>query len=124
MGLPGLWTIADMLNYHVHLFSHVREGNFLALEVFHTAEFLALFGWIAFYSNLSVLKGIFWGMMLHMAVDEIHLWRHGISFKRARSFLEYALRCRHLKKAGVDIQRPFENALNDFLRSRTLKCER
>ncbi len=68
------------------------DRNYLALSIFHTAEFFALiFGLSFFY---PVFRYIFAGIMWHMVMDVIFLVRAGRPFIRAYSIIEYMIRSR------------------------------
>ena len=95
-----IFRIREMFQYHQHLFDKVHRSDFLAIEIFHTVEFLALLGWASFWI-WSWLQPIFWGAIFHTVVDFVHLCRHGIPFKRVYSFVEYAIRRNRLKRRGL-----------------------
>ncbi len=89
-----------MFAYHQALFDQVRRPDFLALEIFHTAEFLLLTACLGF--SLPALLPIFWGCVFHSAVDWVHLGRQGLLLKRVNSILEYAIRRRKMLSQGLD----------------------
>ncbi len=94
------WTPGAMMRFHQALFVQAAREDFLAIEAFHTAEFVALAACAAW--RWPWLRPIFWGGLFHIVVDFVHLALHGIFAKRANSFLEFWLRCRRLKTRGLN----------------------
>jgi len=95
---PG---IGSMFRFHEELFSRRNRPELYILEIFHTVEFLFLLGLLAF-AWVEILIPVFWGVVFHMAVDVVHLSRHGILDKRPNSFLEYVWRKRKMLKDGLN----------------------
>lgn len=83
--------VKEMFLFHQSLFDQVRRPDFLALEIFHTVEFMALLGWLSF-GVLPSLQPVFWGMAFHIGVDFVHLAKLGVFTKRCNSCVEYVLR--------------------------------
>ncbi len=72
---------------------------FLAIESFHTAEFLALLAFAAYGLDISILKPILWGIGFHVFVDFFHLIRVGALKARRNSFIEFfLLRAAYVRK--------------------------
>lgn len=94
--MPG---VGPMFRYHEILFQKKDRPEFLALEIFHTAEFLLLFGLFAFWRG-GIFLSIFAGVMFHMLVDLIHLGRYRILTKRAHSLIEYLWRKKRFEEQG------------------------
>jgi hypothetical protein len=96
--------LRGMLRFHAEMFSVIRRSDFLILEIFHTAEFVALLAVLA-WGVSPLFQPVFWGVCLHLAVDVVHLSRHGVPRARAWSFVEYALRAAALRRNDVDPNR-------------------
>ena len=96
--------LRGMLRFHAHLFGTIRRSDFLILEIFHTAEAVALLAALA-WGVSPLFKPIFWGVCLHLAVDVVHLSLHGAPRARAWSFVEYAVRAAGLRRQGIDPNR-------------------
>ena len=90
-----------MFRFNAHLFAGIRRSGFVVLEVFHTAEALALLAALAWWVS-PLFQPVFWGTCLHLAVDVVHLSRHGAPRARAWSFVEYAMRAASLRREGID----------------------
>ncbi len=107
-----VFGISPMFRYHEQLFEKRHRPEFLAIEVFHTIEFIFLFGWTALYFK-GPLLGAFWGIVFHMLVDFVHLGRYGILTKRSISFVEYYWRRAKMKAGGKNPALPFQEAMRE-----------
>lgn len=80
--------IRDMFRFHEFVWKH-SKGIF-GISLFHTVE---IFGLLFF---LGYLHYYFWivlaGFIIHFALDLYSLIRHGMTFNRAFSIVEYLLR--------------------------------
>ena len=104
---PG---IRPMFLFHEELFNRRHREEFLALEIFHTVEFMVLFAGVAFWGG-GLLPSIFWGIAFHMAVDFVHGARYGILSKRSHSFIQYFWRRKQFLAQGKDPEAVFAEAL-------------
>lgn len=105
------WHPRAMFRFHGHLFSLKEKRELLALEAFHTAEFLAGFLLVGLWMRSQPLLLIFAGMVFHLALDLIRLRQYGKVRIRALSFLEYWLRSRRwLHQRGEHPERAFWEA--------------
>jgi hypothetical protein len=68
------------------------DRNYLALSIFHTIEFFTLIFGLSFI--YPVFRYIFAGIMWHMVMDVIFLFKAGRPFIRAYSLIEYIIRSR------------------------------
>ena len=91
--------IQSMFAFFERSFESRNHPDFLALDVFHTAEFLIFFGLFVFYAA-PFLLAVLWGFLFHMVVDFFHLLRHRALTKRAHSFVEYYIRKRIIERRG------------------------
>ena len=90
-----------MFRFNAHLFGAIRQSDCLVLEVFHTAEAVALLAALA-WGVSPLFQPVFWGICFHLAVDVVHLSRHRAPRARAWSFVEYAVRAAALRRQGID----------------------
>lgn len=104
------FEIRAMFQYNEEVFEKRYRADFLGLEVFHTAEFIILFGVVAF-SVFSFLQPVFWGMLFHIVVDLIHLSRFRMLTKRAHSIIEYFYRSAKFRAQGLNPDSVFEESL-------------
>ncbi len=75
---------------------------FLAIESFHTAEFLALLAFAAYGLDVPILRPVLWGIGFHIFVDFFHLLRVGALGARRNSFIEFfLLRSKYIRE-GLD----------------------
>ena len=102
--------VKAMFRFHHELFERRNMPDFMILEVFHTLEFIALFGILAF-NYFGLLRPVFWGIVFHMIVDFVHLSRYGILHKRPHSFIEYGWRRRRVLELGRDPDYPVKEAV-------------
>ena len=94
------WGAGEMFRFHQTLFDNIRRPDFLAIEIFHTIEFLTLFGVLSLWAGNWMIP-VFWGCIFHMLVDGVHLGRQGLLFKRVHSFVEYGIRRHRLMQKGL-----------------------
>ena len=57
------------------------------------------------------LKAALWGMLFHMAIDLVYLYRQGRLFERALSIIEYVIRWKRMKRRGLHPEQPYQSAL-------------
>ncbi len=113
------WNPAELMRFYEFVFNQKHEMELLALDIFHTAEFLLLFGFVAF-GFLPFLRPVFLGFIFHLAMDLIHLRRHGILARRCHSIVEYIVRRKKLKREGRDPDFIFVQAAKDL---RVCRCK-
>lgn len=104
------WTVRGMLRFHGELAKAHKVPHLLALEAFHTAEFLLLFLAVGLYFKSEPVLLAFAGMIFHLALDLIRLGQGKIIHVRALSFTEYILRAGKMKRNGLDPEAPFRQA--------------
>ena len=73
-----VFDLRRMQQFFEITFKHREHPNFLAIEVFHTLEFLFLFVVIVVLL-VPGLSPIMWGFVFHILVDVVHLVRHILS---------------------------------------------
>lgn len=104
---PG---IPSMFRFHEEIFKQRNREEFLALEIFHTVEFMVLLSVVTFLFG-GMLLPAFWGIVFHIVIDLIHLTRFGILRKRCHSLFEYFWRRRQFLAQGKDPKDIFIEAL-------------
>lgn len=105
------FSVKRMFTFHELLFTRGQEQNFLGLNIMHTVEFLLLLYAVATFTGSTLVMAALWGMLFHMVVDVIYLYRQGRLFRRAFSIVEYAIRWNRMKRQGLRPQLPYHSAL-------------
>ena len=95
------YSFKRMFEYHNTLELYWHQPEFLNLEVFHTIEFMTLLYLVTAYTGSIVLLSVWWGMLFHISLDLVYLWRIKIFFKRASSLTEYFIRKRVYERRGL-----------------------
>ncbi|MBI3635391.1 MAG: hypothetical protein HY216_04100 [Candidatus Rokubacteria bacterium] len=100
------WSVTRAFAFHLALFPLRRRPDFLALSVLHTVEafLLVALGW---WAGLPFAGAVFLGMLFHLGLDLLHLAGLGLLFKRALSIVEFLIRRRRLRRAGLDPDAPY-----------------
>ena len=93
------FRIKSMFSFFEHSFQSRNHPDFLALDIFHTVEFLALLSLVTVYVAPAFLP-VLYGVLFHMTTDFFHLLRHKALSKRAHSVLEYYIRKKRMKARG------------------------
>ena len=88
-GSPRIWGVFPCC----HIVASNLGRGFYVFNIFHTLEFMLLAGLLGLLHPLLfyVLAGVVW----HCALDLYVLARHGHTFKRALSIIEYVIRSRN-----------------------------
>ncbi|MBI2118150.1 MAG: hypothetical protein HYT97_00820 [Elusimicrobia bacterium] len=102
------WSIKKMFKFHGTMSSWKYRPNILALEAFHTMEFLLIFFFISFLTHSKELSLFWFGMIFHLGLDVIRLQQLKIVNNRALSFIEYWIRAKKMKKTGNHPEKIFE----------------
>lgn len=105
------WSPAGMFAYHERMFAQIRRPDFLAMNLFHTAEWFLLVACAMLWQGSAILFAVLLGMVFHLALDLLRLARHRAVFSRALSLIEYWIRRRILVRRGLDPDRPSADAL-------------
>jgi len=100
-----------MFQYHNCLQRWWRDPAFLNMEVFHTVEFLALIIALALIFSSAALWALFFGLIFHIALDLVFLYRNGIFFKRIHSITAYFIKKRKMARVGLDPARLYKEAV-------------
>ena len=96
------WSVKQMFRFHGVLYHFVRRNReILALEAFHTAEFILAVLAVGLYFRSDAVLLMFAGLMFHMALDLIRMAQWKRIDVRALSFIEYAVRKRKMIKQGT-----------------------
>ncbi|MBI2915554.1 MAG: hypothetical protein HYY63_02120 [Elusimicrobia bacterium] len=104
------WSFKKMFEFHGVLGRWKERPNFMALEAFHTVEFLLAFLLVAWIAQSTELYLLFAGMCFHLVLDMVRLSQWNKIGNRALSFIEYWIRSRKMIQAGVHPEKIFEEA--------------
>lgn len=104
------WSVKDMFAFHGQMARWKDRNDFLALEAFHTAEFLLAFLAVGLYFKSAPLLLFFSGMIFHLGLDLFRLHSFGRVPVRAISFIEYWVRARRMRRSGIDPEGLFRQA--------------
>ena len=96
------WSVRAMFRFHSILARWRNKPNLYALEAFHTMEFFAALLAVGIYFKSSILLLTFAGMVFHLFLDLIRLRQYNGVHLRALSFIEYWIKARRMKAAGID----------------------
>jgi hypothetical protein len=95
------FSFRRMFAYHRALHSFCKKPDFINVEIFHTVEFVAPLYAVSRYLGAGALEAVFWGILFHLALDILPLFRCGAFFKRSYSITEYLIRKRLLERRGL-----------------------
>ncbi len=101
------WRIKSMFAFHGILAKQRDNPDILALEAFHTAEFLFSVLAVAVYYRSTVLYLTFAGFIFHMGLDLFRLAQWKRVDIRALSFVEYVIRKHRMIRSGLHPEKPF-----------------
>ena len=102
---------SNMIRFYNELDRFWRYPEFLAISVFHTAEFMGPLFIATLWSGSAALEAVFIGCVFHIILDVVYLGRNDIWFIRVYSIAEYFLRKRSLEKKGYRPLAVFSAAL-------------
>jgi hypothetical protein len=105
------WSWRKTFEFHRAMFAKVHAPDFLGLNLFHTAEWFVTVWMAGAWLGSSALFAVLFGMAYHLVLDVAFLARHGVTFKRALSVIEYHVRRARLVRGGLDPDRPYREAL-------------
>ena len=105
------FSVRRMFTFHERLFSRGKEKDFLGLNILHTVEALVFIYAVSAFTDWLWLKAVLWGMLFHVIVDLIYLYRQGRLFRRSVSIIEYIIRWRLMKRRGLNPELPYRSAL-------------
>jgi hypothetical protein len=96
------WSPRKMFAYHGEIFRRLRRPDLLALNLFHTVEWLGLVLAACWWWGGVVPAAALAGMVFHLALDLLRLaWLRAVT-ARALSLVEYVIRRRRLIRRGLD----------------------
>ena len=102
--------VRKMQRFFERAFPLRNHPDFLTVELFHTIEFMSLFG-VCSAVFFPMMLPVWWGFLFHIGVDFIHLFRHRAFTKRCHSFVEYWWRKKKIILRGGSPDLLFENIL-------------
>lgn len=95
-------SLRGMFEYHRHITKKWHDPAFLNIEIFHTVEFVLPLFVVAHWTASAMLFAACLGLVFHMALDLLSLYKNGIFFARAHSLPEYFIRKTMLQRRGLD----------------------
>ena len=105
------FSFKRMVEYHDALSTLGNRPEFLNISIFHTVEFMAPLYAVAAYTGSAALSAVFWGILIHIALDVFHLKRRGILGKRSHSVIEYFIKRRLLVSRGFSPIKVYDQAI-------------
>lgn len=107
------FSFRGMFGYHDALARMWGRPDFLNIEVFHTVEFIVALFAAARLLGSYALEAVFWGIVFHVVLDMIFLYRMNIFFKRSYSMAEYFIRRRLLEMRGYNPVEIYSKAVQE-----------
>lgn len=108
----------QLFRFYASMVENNRRYPVMAVEPFHTLEFVLLLGAAAFGAGPAYLKPVFWGIVFHLAVDVVHLARLKALRMRKNSFIGFWLANRALARRGIDGTLAQKMAIRELLEAR------
>ncbi len=105
------FSVKRTFTFHDLLSKKGQGQDLLGLNLMHTVEFLLLLYATSALTGWIWLKAALWGMLFHMLVDLVYLYRQGRLFRRAFSIIEYAVRWSRMKRQGLHPEAPYHSTL-------------
>ncbi len=109
-------SLKGMFRYHNELERYWNKPGFLSIEIFHTVEFLTCVFILSIVTGSEVVTVIFLGLVFHVLLDTVYLYRRGALFIRSYSMLEYLIRRHTLMKKGLHPVRILMDVARDVSR--------
>lgn len=91
-----------MFEYHRLITRKWHSPEFLNVEVFHTIEFIVPLFMAAHFTGSALLFAVCLGLVFHILLDLVSLFKNGIGTARAHSLPEYFIRKKMLEARGFD----------------------
>lgn len=104
------WSVKRMFKFHNHMLQWKHRKDLMALEAFHTAEFLLAILAVGLYFKSNAVLLAFSGLTFHMILDLIRMNQWKRIDLRALSFVEYIIRKKKMLKAGIHPEAPYFEA--------------
>ncbi len=96
------WSGRRMFRYYDKIYEYMRDKNFFAISILHTAEvFLGVY-LLARYWNYTFFITVFLGMVFHLILDMIWQLKLKCFFVRAYSIIEYLIRKRSMLRHSLN----------------------
>ena len=105
------WAPRKMFTFHHYLWGQRHRSDLLALQIFHTLEWVVLLAAAAAWTGWTAMWVLLAGVLFHLGLDLPFLMYHGILSRRAHTVVGYFWKRRRLQRAGLDPDRPFLEAL-------------
>ena len=94
------FSLKRMFTFYELLGQRGGESDFLGLSGMHTVEFLLMVYAVGVVTGWLWLKAVLWGLLFHLLLDLVYLYRKGRMFQRALSIIEYAIRWQRMRRRG------------------------
>jgi hypothetical protein len=95
------FSIKKGVLYHDVLKGFWKRPEFLNLSIFHTVEFAAMLYILSLWTDAAWLRALFLGLVFHVVIDILYLYREKILTLRAYSLIEYWIRKKRLLGRGL-----------------------
>src|SRR3989338_10228429 len=106
------YSLKEANSYHRILGSWLSKPEFINLSIFHTAECLLLMYFLSLWLGSPWLKVILCGMLLHLILDAVYLYKHAKISKRAFSVVEFKIRKGIMERNGLYPKVLYKKALD------------
>ncbi|MFN3466766.1 MAG: hypothetical protein ACK4WF_03585 [Candidatus Brocadiales bacterium] len=106
------FSLKEANSYHRVLSGWLSRPEFINLSIFHTMECLLLVYFLSYWLGSPWLVAIFYGMLVHLFLDAVHLYSLGVPFKRAFSIVEFKIRKGIMERNGLYPKVLYKEALN------------
>jgi len=117
------FSLKRAVRFHEAIEPIAKGRPFLGLNVFHTAEAMAAVCLLGALTGHLFFLGVLGGMLFHMALDVVHLYRTGLLFKRAYSIVEYLVRWNLMERRGLKPEAPYRLALAAIRGANVRDCQ-
>jgi hypothetical protein len=105
------WSWRKTFAFHHEVFRRIERPELLAINLFHTVEWLALVYVAGRWWGSTVAVAALGGMLFHLALDLGRLAWMGKITIRVVSIVEYVIRRRRLVRRGLDPDVVYREAL-------------
>lgn len=105
------WSWRKTFAFHGEIFRRIGRPDLLAINLFHTVEWLLVVYLAARWWGGAVALAALGGMLFHLALDLARLVSLGHVTTRVLSIVEYVVRRRRLVRRGIDPDAVYREAL-------------
>ena len=105
------WSWGKTFAFHHEVFKRIQRPELLAINLFHTIEWLALVYLAGRWWGSTVAMAALGGMVFHLFLDLLRLAYWGKLTTRVVSVVEYVIRRRRMIRRGIDPDVVYREAL-------------